>query len=245
MLTKDLAICIRATDYSETSQVLVFFTRLSGKISAIAKGSKRQKSAFQGPIELFASGRIVYTQAAGGGLATLTEFDQQGRFTHLSQNYYAMNCALFVAELMNNLTDEYDPHPELFDKLLQFFINGQHAETIEEHLSLLIFFQLSLLSEVGLQPILKNCVNCKRLFTQDWKSCYFSTGANGLLCGDCENNFPDRMMISNKIANCFSNLKSIAEADRKLLLDIEKLLISHLKQTLKRELKMVKYILKP
>lgn len=245
MLTKDLAICIRTTDYSETSQVLVFFTRLSGKISAIAKGSRRPKSAFQGPIELFASGRIVFAQAAGGGLATLTEFDQQGRFTHLSQNYFAMNCALFVAELMNHLTDEYDPHPELFDRLMQFFISGQHAQGIEENLALLILFQLSLLSEIGLQPVLKNCVNCKRPFNPDWKVFYFSTTANGLLCGDCENNFPDRMMISSQVANCLSNLKLIAEVDQKILLDLEKLLISHLKQILKRDLKMAKYVLKP
>jgi len=245
MLTKDLAICIRASDYSETSQILVFFTRLSGKISAIAKGSKRPKSAFLGPIELFSSGRIVFTQAHGGGLATLTEFDQQGRFTHLSQNYFAMNCSLFVAELMNHLTDEYDPHPELFDGLLQFFINGQHAKTIEDNLALLILFQLSLLSDVGLQPILKNCVNCKTPFDQSWRRCYFSTAANGLLCDDCENNFHDRLAITARIANCLSNLKLIAEVDRKTLLEIEKLLISHLKQTLGRDLKMAKYILKP
>lgn len=245
MLTKDLAICIRATDYSETSQVLVFFTRLSGKISAIAKGSKRLKSAFQGPIELFSSGRIVFTQSPSGSLATLTEFDQQGRFTHLSQNYFAMNCSLFVVELMNHLTDEYDPHPQLFDSLMQFFINGQNAKTPEDNLALLIFFQFSLLSEIGLQPILNNCVNCKRHFNQTWQQCYFSTAANGLICNDCENNFPDRLRITVKVANCLSNLKMIAEVDRKMLLEIEKLLISHFKQTLGRDLKMAKYILKP
>ncbi|UCC23759.1 MAG: recombination protein O N-terminal domain-containing protein, partial [Planctomycetota bacterium] len=31
MLTKDLAICIRAVDYSETSQIVTFFTRANGK----------------------------------------------------------------------------------------------------------------------------------------------------------------------------------------------------------------------
>ena len=75
MLTKDLAICIRAIDYSETSQIVTFFTRASGKIGAIAKGSKRPKSAFDGPIEIFSHGRIVFTDSNKEKLATLTEFE--------------------------------------------------------------------------------------------------------------------------------------------------------------------------
>lgn len=245
MLTKDLAICIRASDYSETSQIVVFFTRLSGKVSTIAKGAKRPKSAFKGPIELFSSGRIVFSQATGSGLATLTEFDQHGRFSHLGENYLAMNCALFVAELMNHLTDEYDPHPELFDSLLQFFINGKTAKNINDNLTLLILFQLSLLREVGLQPVLKNCVNCKRPFNQNWPQSYFSTMANGLLCRDCDINFPDRIRISPKVAACLSNLRSITELDQKTLLEVEKFLIDHFRETLGRNLRMAKYVLSP
>lgn len=37
MLIKDYAICIRVIDYSETSQIVTFFTKTAGKISAIAK----------------------------------------------------------------------------------------------------------------------------------------------------------------------------------------------------------------
>ena len=53
MLNKDTAICIRALDYSESSQIVTFFTRATGKVDAIAKGSKRTGSRFDGPIEIF------------------------------------------------------------------------------------------------------------------------------------------------------------------------------------------------
>ena len=46
MLTNDHGICIRAVDYSETSQVVTFFARQTGKVPLIAKGAKRQKSSF-------------------------------------------------------------------------------------------------------------------------------------------------------------------------------------------------------
>jgi len=120
MLTKDAAICIRTVDYSETSQIVTFFTRAAGKISAIAKGSKRPKSAFDGPIEVFSYGKIVFSDSTREKLATLTEFEQQPGFTHLRNNLFALNCSLFAAELLNNLTDDYDPHPQLFDNFLQF-----------------------------------------------------------------------------------------------------------------------------
>ncbi len=121
MPTKDRAVCLRAIDYSETSQIVTLFGRLSGKIRAIAKGSKRAKSAFDGPIEALSFGDIVFSGARKEGLATLTEFQQQPVPGRLRGHLFTLNSALFAAELLDRLTDEYDPHPDLFDHLIQFF----------------------------------------------------------------------------------------------------------------------------
>src|SRR4030042_3053482 len=94
MLTKDIAICIRATDYSETSQIVTLFTRINGKINAIAKGSKRPKSAFDGPIEVFSYGKIVFSDSSREKLATLTEFQQTPAFSCTADNLFALNCCL-------------------------------------------------------------------------------------------------------------------------------------------------------
>ena len=287
MLTKDTAICIRTVDYSETSQIVTFFTRTTGKISAIAKGSKRPKSAFDGPIELFSYGKIVFSDSTKEKLVTLTEFEQQPCFTDLAGNLFALNCASFAAELVNLLTNEYDPHPELFDSFLQFLQNTnegraskfchseakpknlthskarsfasaqddmksmQHRDTI----SLLILFQLSLLKEIGLQPILNACANCKTRYSTGHLTAehrassiehrvYFSSSANGLICKDCEASFPDKVRLTNSAANCLANLKLIAEADEKTLNEIEKVLIYHFTETLGHPPKMAKHILK-
>ena len=133
MLIKDIAICIRAIDSSETSQIVTFFTKDQGKISVIAKGSKREKSAFDGTIEMFSNGSVVFTDPARGHLGTLTEFDQQPFFTNLSTDFFKLNCSLFAAELIDKFTDDCDPHPELFDLLgthhaaLHAVLGGQAA----------------------------------------------------------------------------------------------------------------------
>jgi len=255
MLTKDVAICIRALDYSETSQIVTFFTRAAGKISAIAKGSKRPKSAFDGPIEILSYGKIVFSDSNKEKLATLTEFEQHPGFTHLGDNLFTLNCCLFAAELVNQLTNEYDPHPELFDSFLQFLqnVHEQRATsnsaghlTVEQRdtLSLLILFQLALLKEVGLQPILNACVNCKNDFHADWPEVYFSSSANGLICRDCEGNFPDKLRLTRTAVNCLNNLKMIASASEKTLKEVEKILIHHFTELLHKPPKMAKYILK-
>ena len=246
MLTKDLAICIRALDYSETSQIVTFFTRAAGKISAIAKGSKRPKSAFDGTIEMFSFGKIVFSDSNKEKLAVLTEFEQQPGFTHLRDNLFALNCCLFGTELLSNLTNDYDPHPELFDSFLQFLENAnERRETRDEGrrtLALLIVFQLTLLKEIGLMPVLNACVNCKNNFSTDWPQSYFSSSANGLICRDCEASFPDKVRLTGNAANCLTNLKMIAESDEKTLNEIEKVLIYHFTELLHRPPKMAKHI---
>ena len=267
MLTKDIAICIRALDYSETSQIVTLFTRATGKIKAIAKGSKRPKSAFDGPIELFSCGKIVFSDSTKEKLATLTEFEQQPGFTHLSANLFAFNCCLLGTELLSSLTNDYDPHPQLFDSFLQFLQDTNEGRGTRDErrgtrdegrrtLALLILFQLALLKEVGLQPILNTCANCKTRYairgtrdqrreTKDetnWSEVYFSSSANGLICRDCEDSFPDKIRLTKDAAGCLANLKMIAESDEKTLDEVEKILVHHFTNTLGRPPKMAKHI---
>ena len=237
-------------DYSETSQIVTFFARAAGKISAIAKGSKRPKSAFDGPIEIFSYGKIVFSDSNKEKLATLTEFESAyggPGFSGLSNNLFVLNCCLFGAELLNNLTHDYDPHPMLFDDFLQFLQNSQQAKSKSEMLALLILFQLALLKEVGLRPVLNACANCKTRYegrkTRD--EVYFSSSANGLICRDCETSFPDKIRLTRTAANCLANLKLIAESKEKTLIEIETVLVHHFTGILGRKPKMAKYILNP
>ena len=244
MLTKDHAICIRTVDYSETSQIVTFFTKSSGKISVIAKGSKRPKSAFEGPIEMFSHGKIVFSDSTRKKLVTLTEFQQQSGFTALAADLFALNCSLFAAELTDKLTDEHDPHTGLFDGLLQFLQNAQDAKGKPDALLSLILFQLTLLKEIGLKPVLNACANCKNPVLAGGDDTYFSSLANGLICRDCEASFPDKIRLSKKVAGCLSNLKLIADADGKTLNEIENLLIQHFTEILQKQPRMAKYIMK-
>ena len=245
MLTKDRAVCIRTTDYSETSQVATLFARLSGKIRAIAKGSKRPKSAFDGPIEVLSIGDAVFSESHKDKLSTLTEFQPQPARGGLRRNLFALHNALFAAELLDAMTDESDPHLVLFDHFVRFVQDLDNEELTGERRDVtvwLILFQLVLLREVGLHPVLKACANCKRPVSTQWREAYFSSTAHGLVCQDCEMSFPDKVRLSTRAALCLTDLKRIAQADEKTLDLIERVLIRHFTEIVGHRLKTAQYV---
>jgi len=240
MLKKDTGLCIRKVDYSESSQIVTFFTRDNGKIDGIAKGSKRAKSAFGGTIELFAFGDIVFT-GGGTGLATITEFDPQVVFKGLGKNLLALNVCLFGAELLNLFTECYDSHRELFDRFIQFLKDASACEQDREIHGILILFQLSLLEQTGGKLVLDGCVNCRAGFSARWPKVYFSSRQSGFVCPDCEGSFADRLRISKAAAECLSDLKHLTGAGKKTLVEIEKVLVEHFTNLAHKRPRMARY----
>lgn len=247
MLAKDCGVCIRTVDYSETSQIITFFARIAGKICAIAKGSKRAKSAFEGPIEVLSCGEIVFTSTDKDQLSTLTEYQQKPMRGGLRRNLLALDSGLFAAELLDRLTHDGDPHPVLFDQLVQFIQDldaNVAAGPRRDILLRLILFQLALLREVGLRPNFKTCANCRRSFSPEWRESYFSSTANGLVCRDCEMSFPERLRLSEPAGRILANLGWISQARENVLDEIEAVLIHHFTETLGNRPRMAAHVLR-
>jgi len=245
MLTKDQAICLRTVDYSETSQVVTLFARQAGKVRAIAKGSKRPKSAFDGPIEPLSFGAIVFSGSQKDKLATLTEFQPQPVRGALRRNLAALQSALLAAELLDLLTEDYDPHPVLFDHFLEFLQDIDAGKAGPERLDImirLILFQLTLLHEVGLRLTLHTCANCRKPLGAARGEIYFSALASGLVCRDCEMSFPDKIRLSPKAVSCLTDLKRLAQADQATLDEIERLLLHHFTHILGRPPKLARHV---
>ncbi|MHC4929540.1 MAG: DNA repair protein RecO [Planctomycetota bacterium] len=243
MLTNDTAICLRAVNYSETSQVVTLFTR---KVAAMAKGSRRTKSSFDGPIEVFSFGEVMFIiKESGGQLAMLTEFGQQPRFRMLSQNLNALNAALFAVELTERFLEDHDPHPELFDKFQKFLETLQETDTESKILAWLILYQLRLLEEIGLGPMLDACVNCSGDIDQyrmgTGHHTYFSSSHNGLLCPNCEMAFTEKRVIDAALIDILNNPAKLSKTDVKQLKEIEALVIYHFTEMLHKPPKMAKY----
>jgi DNA repair protein RecO (recombination protein O) len=183
-LLKDSAIVLRRLDYSETSQVLVLFGREHGQVRLIAKGIKRgSKKAFATGIDLLEMGSIVFVRADGrSGLGTLTEWRQAEAFLGLRSEIRRLYAGQYAAEITGQLTEEGDPHPELFDAmatLLRALAGG------DDCVAAVVRFQMGLLTSIGLMPDFQGCAVCHRE-GRPRELHYFSAGHGGLICRDCE-----------------------------------------------------------
>ncbi|MDB5313739.1 MAG: recO [Gemmataceae bacterium] len=112
---KALALVVRGTDWSETSRITTLFTREFGKVRALAKGGRRLKSNFDVAFDLLTVCHIVFLRKAHGGLDLLTEAQMAERFPALRHDLHALYAGYYVAELLADGTQDYDPHPPLFD----------------------------------------------------------------------------------------------------------------------------------
>jgi DNA repair protein RecO (recombination protein O) len=242
MFIKDQGISIRAVDYSETSQVVTFMTAGHGKVGTMAKGSKRPKSPFGGRIELFSYGELVLVDNPNAKLANLTEF--QPRFDivrGISASLTAYHSALLATELLDKLTGERDPHPGLYQEFLEFL---QEVLASKEVLAGLIRFQWALLREIGLQPVVDQCANCRTPLTPKWPEIYFSSLANGLVCRDCEGAFAaDRVSVSAPAARSLFAVEGQKELGTDDLEALERLFITHFTNLLHRRPKTADYVL--
>ena len=107
--------CIRTVEFSETSLVVTLFTREFGKIGALAKGARRLKGPFESALDLLALCRIVFLHKSSEALDLLTEAKLLRRFRPAGHDLSGLYAGYYVAELLGELTDDDDPHPELFD----------------------------------------------------------------------------------------------------------------------------------
>jgi DNA repair protein RecO (recombination protein O) len=243
MLEKDLAICLRSVNYSETSQVVTLLTREHGKIACMAKGSKRPKSAMDGPIESFSFGPVVFSTPKEEGLVSLSEFSQQLRFRPLRQNLFALNCGLLAAELVESFTETCDPHEELFDSFVNFLdsIGAQKQKTFQ--LACLVGFELTLLNEVGIGPVTDRCANCSAAFSKRWKYAYFSSEAKGIICPGCENAFIDKTRLDIATAASLSQTTQLNKLSAAALKTLHKAILDHFTALLHRRPKLAGFFL--
>ena len=242
MHVKDQAICIRKVDYSESSQILTLFCRENGKISAIAKGSRRRKSSFGSPIGLFSVGDIVYLPTRSGNLATLVEFDHLPLFSQIRNSLLAMNAGTMMCEMIALLTDQYDPHPGLYNKFITFLDNISSKGTKQHRLAHLIVFQLNMLGELGTAIPLRNCGNCGCELAGS-SLVYFCAETGGFICRDCEASFADKFMVAATLVETILNPNMLQTVDDKTLWEIEKLLIHHFAYTLHKMPKTASFFL--
>jgi DNA repair protein RecO (recombination protein O) len=178
---KATALILRVVEFSETSLVVTAFTREFGKISGLAKGARRLKGPFESALDLLALCRIVFLRKSSEALDLLTEAKLLRRFRPAGRDVSSLYAGYYVVELLNELTDQYDPHPELFD-LAEATLAALSAG--EPVINWIMRFELGALRILGHLPSLDACAECGAEVPMSGRVA-FGQLHGGVLCSRC------------------------------------------------------------
>jgi DNA repair protein RecO (recombination protein O) len=249
-LVSDRCICLRKTEYSETSQILTLFGQQHGIVRVIAKGAHRRTKAgaskFDGGVDLLDIGEAVFTHHSDRDLGTLCEWGLREGHLELRRDLRAMYLGLYASELVGTLFEEHDAHPDVFHRLERTLIDLPSPRTEEVFLS----FELDVLREAGYLPEMSTCVACGSEATD---RAFFSPSLSGVVCRNCEAATPDRMEIDSRLIRLVQSIlklprlngspQRLPQLTRHQTDPINKLLAEHVEHTLSRRLRMPGYVL--
>jgi DNA repair protein RecO (recombination protein O) len=207
---KALGLVLRTTDWSESSRIATLWTREFGKVRVLAKGGRRLKSSFESALDLLTVCSIVLLRKSSGGLDLLTEAQVVKRFPQLRTDLAALYAAYYVAELLAEWTEDYDPHPVLFDEALDTLetLGNPMPQGGPSPTGLrLARFEFVLLRELGYSPSLDVCAMCAT--PADGKALAFSCAAGGVLCSVCQAGQRERRQLSPE---AWQAMRALSEA---------------------------------
>lgn len=196
------ALVLRTFDFSESSLVVVLYTREFGKVRALAKGGRRIKGPFESALDLLTRIRVVFLRKASDALDLLTEAKLERRFRPRREHLASLYAGYYVAELLNEFTDDYQPEEALFD-LADEVLEGL-PEAAEASLWV-ARFEMRLLQILGHVPMLTHCVECGA----DMRSrvrLAFGHDDGGVLCPRCRAGKRHVAAIDQEVAKVMQRL---------------------------------------
>ena len=143
-------IILRTRPLTETSLIVNWITAEFGRISTVAKGARRPKSAFRGKLDLFYAADFSFTQSHRSTLHTLKEISLTETHPALRHELPRLTQASYASMLLVQCTESETPIPEIYKAFTQF-LDALNRTEIPNDL-LVPAFEIKLLAHLGMEP---------------------------------------------------------------------------------------------
>ena len=150
MIVQTPAIVLKSFPYGDSSLIVRCYTRDQGKVSLIIKGARRKKSPMAVYFQPTNHIDIIYYHKDTRELQTVSKVAFNDIWTGLGDDLKRIALALSIIELTDKTNTNNDPHPNLFDLLLDVL---RKINSKRERMNLLFwYFEIQLLSILGFKP---------------------------------------------------------------------------------------------
>ena len=169
---------LSATPIGESDKRVVILTKEKGKISAFAKGARKQNNPLMGVTNPFAFGQFMMYE--GRTSYNIMQADISNYFMELSTDLEGAYYGFYFLEIADYYTKEYNDETPML-KLLYQTLRALSSQKIPRELVRYIF-ELKALVINGEYPEVFACANCG---VKDRKV-VFSSKNHGIICEECK-----------------------------------------------------------
>lgn len=203
------ALVLKVVAWSEASCIVTLFTREFGKVRGVAKGGRRPKGPFEAALDLLAQVRLVFLRKSSDALDLLTEAKLQRRFRPPGRDLSCLYAGYYIAELLNEFTDDYEPVPGLFDVSdYALEVLGSEELSGESIAGLISRFELALLDELGFAPSWDCCAACGQDVPAVGRVA-FGQLDGGVLCARCR---PGKRQVASLGADVILEMRRYSQS---------------------------------
>ncbi|MBT3865052.1 DNA repair protein RecO [Candidatus Peregrinibacteria bacterium] len=148
---KTLGVILGSRKIGEADKFLYIYTREHGKIKTVAKGALKPSSRFAGATDTLNICDLELYQ--GPKTLIMTDIKTINNNKNIRDNLEKITNALLITKVTDSLTEETEPHPEIFELLKEAITKVKESE---KTLLVAATFVVKLLDILGLFPNLKD-----------------------------------------------------------------------------------------
>lgn len=219
---KTSGIIISENNLGDYDKMLTMLTPGLGKISCVAKGARRPKSALLAGTQFLCFGE--YIMYKGANTYNINSCETIEVFYNIRTDLDKLNYAVEITKIIRDVTEENQNSY----KILQLFLNTLYvlSETEKNPELIISIFKLKLLCFLGFTPRITECTNCK----QTEKLHFFSLKDNGFKCESCAKQDKSCLQMSESTATAIKYI---------VMVPAKKLYSFNLKDESLNELKLI------
>lgn len=190
---KTKGIIIAENNLGDFDKMLTMLTPGLGKISCVAKGARRPKSALLGGTQLFCFGE--YVMFSGTNTYHINSCETIEIFYKIRTDLDKLKYAIHIDKIIQDVTQENQNSY----KILQLFLNTLYiiSETNKDLEFILSIFKFRLLSLLGFFPQIEKCLVCGEYENLN----FFSIQQNGFKCKTCGKQDTSAISINESTKN--------------------------------------------